>query len=237
MIIINSALGQSWTVWNEITESGWGDSANTYIALMEGGLGANETGQGAGLSGADLVLTQNGNIAASAGGMRALDGTDDYFAFTAGLSDIIIARNTWTIIVKVGAMTAVNNDRLFQMTDVGGNNNIIVSTDAVGCLIFYVSAGGVVALNNAQTTDAAPAASDFWFWLAGDGTNTYGGWSTTMPSSHTAIAAAQRVQAATFTQFATFDTGRAFGAASNGAIPSQFSPYYMIISKSNLITY
>jgi len=86
-----AGAGGSWAEWDEQSESTLdvdqdGDgNEDTYICFFENtSAGGNETGRGGGLAGADLVLTQAGNIAGAIGSPpnRQLDGSDDYFSFT-----------------------------------------------------------------------------------------------------------------------------------------------------------
>lgn len=80
--------------------------ASTFVCEFLGGSSANETGVGGGLTGADLVLTQSGSIAASSSGYRALDGSNDYFSATATFAAAFFNASEWTYALKVKSLTA-----------------------------------------------------------------------------------------------------------------------------------
>jgi len=95
MIIINAVRKVTynpWAAWDETSESGLA-SDDTFVCFFENpSAGGDETGQGGGLTGSDLVLTQSGNVAGATGSppSRQLDGTDDYFSGTLNLPELII---------------------------------------------------------------------------------------------------------------------------------------------------
>ena len=63
-----SSAAPSWSTWNELSESGLADDDTFVVMLEQTGAGGNETGQGGGLSGANLVLTDaSANIAGATG--------------------------------------------------------------------------------------------------------------------------------------------------------------------------
>jgi len=90
---------QTWSQWDELSEATL-QASDTFVAFFEGGVSANETGQGLGMSGVSLVLTQSGAVAAAAGSppYRALDGTNDWFAMV--FENKLRSQIPFTVIVK-----------------------------------------------------------------------------------------------------------------------------------------
>ncbi len=112
----NIPTGQSWANWTETSESSLvdgSDGSNIWVFICDGGLGANETAQtGTSLTGADLVATQNGNIAGHVANWRSLDGANDFFALTQTAIDTLIANvnKTWTLLFHIDNWTGGNTD-------------------------------------------------------------------------------------------------------------------------------
>lgn len=231
----------TWQRWPETDEAGWGDAGTNIGLLTNISAGGNETSQGV-VSGADLVYTQAGNIAGAvlSGGSysRAFDGSDDYMTITATLSGILKSRNTWSVIIKFKAFVGSASDRVMDFYH--ANNRIrVINDDGSRHISVTVTAGTATTLD-AAITDAVPAASDFYLWVCGDGTNTYAGWSLTRPTAHTSVSATQRVQAASFAQFDAngFSAGARFMTAYDGGTGcQQATVYYFIVSQSAIIPY
>lgn len=93
--------------------------ASTFVCEFLGGSSANETGVGGGLTGADLVLTQSGSIAASSSGYRAMDGSDDYFSATATFAANFFNASEWTYALKFKSFTSAGNKYFFWFTASG----------------------------------------------------------------------------------------------------------------------
>lgn len=189
-VVTSGGGNTSWADWDETTESGWGDSANTYIALMENkSAGGNEVGQGAELSEANRTLTQSGNIAGAAlsGGYwrRAIDAGDDRFIPTVGWCQGIMENVTWIIVQKM------------YITTVGVNDGYLGLRSNVGGGIYCLEATSKMATTWADpatpqtTTDNIPTGIVYMFW-GYDGTNTRSGFSITKPTSWAAIPANQK---------------------------------------------
>lgn len=248
MIIFNGSLststgpGTSFTTWDQTTESGWTGMTGVNICLLENtSAGGDEDSVGL-VSAPNLTYTETGTLAGAvlSGGRysRVFDGIDDYLSVTQTLADTLKSRDNFLIVGAFKAFTAVNTRRLLQWYGDVGGNNIYVQTDATGHLLFYVDTLGGNRLN-ATTTDAVPAATDFLLWVGADGTNTFGGWHTARPTTHTGVAATQRVQAASAGQFSGvgFDLGSKFMSAYEGSAPATGTIYYLMISQTLFITY
>lgn len=171
-----STANISWATWTG-TESGFGDSANTFICNSEGS--GDEIGQGY-TSGLNLVLTDNGTIGAVSGGFRALDGATGYFSMTLGLSNIFTATNTFTAIVQFQNFSQVAGDPLFYFTDAALNNGVyLVRSGANPALLRGAVLVGGVAKLNTTTTDALPAAGTYWAAIGCTGSVYFAGFTNT----------------------------------------------------------
>jgi len=105
-------------------------NANTFVCQFLGGAGANETGAGLGLTGADLVFTQYGNPGASSGGWRACSTTAG-FNCTQGLLDAGLLGLEWTLALQVRNaigyvydLTGVPDARLYSYEGNSASSNI-----------------------------------------------------------------------------------------------------------------
>ena len=195
---IGGGGASSWTDWAETDESGWGD-ADTYISLFENtSAGGNETGQGGGLSGVDLVLTQIGNVAGATGSppTRALDGTSNGFTPANAIANLLdSSTGGWTFLVKVkdfedDAVTAQN----IIHSDDGANLSIKIQKNTANKLVFEVLSYDPVDWElQATTTDDVPSTGDLWIALWYDGTVFNGGFTTTKPTKWSDFAAGKRV--------------------------------------------
>lgn len=230
----------SWATYRWTSEVGWTGMTGTNIALMDTTSVANENSYGL-VTGANLVYTQSGGVAAAvlAGGYysRVFDGTDDYLKITQVLADTMKLRNSWSVIMRFKAYTASAGDIFF---DIKGATDRIYAESVAGGISFIIQANSTSHLLG-STGAAPPAASDFFVWACGNGTNTYGGWSTTVPTVHTAVPANQRVQAASFGQFTATGfndgTARTFMSLRTGADCLAGTLYGIIISQQSLVTY
>ena len=115
--------GVSWANWDWTSEEALvngsdGDDVILALLMENTVIGGNETGvSGVGLSGADLVATQNGNLAGSDGTWRAFDHLNDFMIFTTVALDNLVNESAWTIIMKIkdiGNVTAVGRLLAFQ---------------------------------------------------------------------------------------------------------------------------
>lgn len=233
-----------WAGWDETLESGLsadqdGDGAeDTYIAFMENtSAGGDETGQGGGLAGADLVLTQVGNIAGAVGTppSRDFDGSDDYFSFTSSLADVLAGQATWSVIVKTADITTSTN-KSEQIAYIDGANDTVAidwswSNDKPR--FRAVKDGGNILL-------AQPAADDYTgtkYWAIWcDGTYVRGGYCDSKPTKWSDFAANARVSATSACQFTNGDFGstRKIGHNAGGNYPD-CDVYYVVISAACLI--
>lgn len=239
--------GVSWANWDETSESGLstdqdGDgSEDTFICFFENtNAGGNETGIGV-LSGADLVLTQSGNVAGAVGSppTRTLDGGDDLFSVTQNFLDTLIsnAQNTWTIIIKINAPTS-GDKHWFHFRDTVPDERLYCYTSGANVLVPSAEEDG--SSEGQSTVDVQTTVGDVWMAMWADGSNTIrGGFISTKPSTWSDFNANKRASLATLKgEFAgeSWDNVRNFFANQSGAGNIAGSAYYVIVSqKGNLI--
>ncbi|MFH1953157.1 MAG: hypothetical protein ABIL06_16255, partial [Pseudomonadota bacterium] len=107
----------SWADWQEDSEATLA-SDDTYVALFEGGLGENETGQGGNLSEVNRTLTQGNNVPGVVSGYRQLTAASSQsFAWVAAAATLMIKNVAeFTIILKCKDWTTVStaSDVIFK---------------------------------------------------------------------------------------------------------------------------
>lgn len=234
---IGAAGGTTWANWNEIIEAGWGDSTNSYVALMENvSAGGNETGQGGGLTGTDLILTQGGNIAGATGSppKRLFDNVDDYMTPTAAWASTLLGSPTHTLLVKANAVATNAEEDWVWMFTTDDNDYVALCrrNPTSGKLEFRAdpAAGG----SWVTVADLHPSTGDLYIFQRADGTNLYGGWSTTKPTSYAAVPAGQKVTiASAWTPAGTFN--RQYFFSDDALHRFNGSVYYVLASKLDLI--
>jgi len=153
-----------WASWDETSEAGLA-SDDIFVCFFENpSAGGDETGQGGGLSGSDLVLTQTGDVAGATGSppKRYFDGTNDYFAFTKNLMYNTILGSTWTIIIKFTDYEWVSLGYWFGL--VADNVNLFIRNDETASKPEWIvqDKDGVRQLNNMNTSDAIPGTGDVY---------------------------------------------------------------------------
>lgn len=235
----------TWSLWNEASERTLavdqdGDGAeDTFVVFFENtSAGGNETGWGV-LSGANLVFTQDGNVAGAVGSppYRVLDGANDRFFYTTTfMTSMFNGQGAWTLLMKF-ADVSPNTKSLFQARrstppaygwDVygGGSGNLTVQCSPSG-------AGGDFTLDT-STAAAMPTSGALYVAVWFDGTYWRAGFSATRPTKWSDFSANNRISATTGTQWnCAFDGGKylAFGDASHPAAKA----YYVVASKKCLI--
>ncbi|MBU2177672.1 MAG: hypothetical protein KJ556_21480 [Gammaproteobacteria bacterium] len=220
----------SWADWDELTEAGLA-SDDTFVCFFKSATG-NETGQGGGLTGVNLVLTEFGDPAAAAGTppSRLLDGTGDYFTVNSTLAGLITQSTAWTIIIKVED-AAINLQTAFiQWT--GTDEQILLSGDNNAPMT-------VTWLRTQQDTNYETGTEDIWsnsgfnyvcIWA--DGTDLRAGYATSKPTKWSDFAATKRhlftVNTGDYTG-ETFTVNRFFSW--NGANELACKAYFVVVSK------
>lgn len=231
--------GNTWQTWSGDTtgdETGWGDSANTYICWLENpAAGGNETGSGAGLAGGDLVLTQAGAISGCTATppYRYLDGANDLFTWTTTAVEAIALNATWTLVWKVqGLSNGSAGTNLIQWYDNVTTDQLQVDCPAAdGKLRITVEDGGVRVFRS--TLNTAVPSGTFYIVACYDGTAISLGWATTRPTKFSEFGSG--VSMAVAPGWASFDNRvGVMGETSGGPAPAG-NYHYFIASKTAFI--
>ena len=171
----------SFATWDEQTQAGWGDSPNVYIVLFDAtGIGDDEVGTGGGLSGADLVWAETGNVPAAVAGPKRQLAINYGFTSAANLITVI-NQATWTIIIKVEFLANFGEACFFTSA---GNSVAITSTGAQ-LASMTLNAGGTT-----NTADAMADTGVHYIYAQADGIhNARIGWHTSKVGSWASIPA------------------------------------------------
>lgn len=124
----------SWSNWDGVTEAALA-SPTCFVCCMENTIdGGSETGQGGGLTGADLVLSDNGTIAGMVNNRRNLDGSNDYFSMTqTAVETLLVSQPIWAILAKFRVWTTMDTaGGLFEFADTAYANQILCVIDGAG---------------------------------------------------------------------------------------------------------
>jgi len=223
-----------WASWNELSESGLA-SDDIYVAMMENTSAAgNETGQGGGLTGADLVLTQVGSIAGATGSppSRYVSRTGgDYFNLTTAAATSMITGTDYTLVMKCHTITS--NSSAAEFYDAGRGHMVLGYTKCAG-LYCNGGGGGEVYVDCA----AQPSSSgDFYLFLTSKaGKALYAGWSLTKPTDLADIPANQKVSTSVRNWSAGSWANRHSLAARTTAGSTTMYIYYVVLTKSEIIS-
>ena len=235
--------GNRWANWAETSEESLA-SSNIYVAMLENtSAGGNETAQGGGLTGDNLVLTQGGTVAGATGTppKRAFDGVNDRFSIPVGVWDALIKNQTaWSIMMKVTGRTSAATTRYFL--DFANDITItrivldrLVTTEKFQVVAFTDVPAGT--LLNGSTTDALTNV-DTWLGIWYDGTYCRAGFTTVAkPTKWSDFASTKRISntiTSTLTNSASggMQLGSRFGADDTFCYSYI---YYIVISSMCLI--
>lgn len=157
--------------------------ANNFVNEFSGGASANETGVGGGLSGADLVLTQNGGIAAASGGWRPLTNTQDFTMTSTALNTFLQNSGGFSLGWHFRNADFSTNDELricFLDASVGTARMHMVDSSqssqhqfSMFCYTYSVADGyrGIYSIYNPATTEKVfPEADEFCCVISLDNT-------------------------------------------------------------------
>ena len=194
----------SWASWTRTSQA---LDVDLCIFFDDTSAGANEIGFSSGdvLMGANLVATQQGNVAGAVGGYRQLDANGDGFDITqAATTAVVVNKDAWTVAVwiKDFVQTALGNDHWLDFQ--AGTNELNLGSNATSNkLRGYLLAGSVIKFNNVLTTDDITAASDIWLVACSDGAETLIGFTVgeTQPTKLSDFAANKRMLAGAASKF------------------------------------
>ena len=191
--IVSGGAGTSWATWDEThpdAEEGWGDQANNFIVLANGlNAGDDEIGIGGGLTGANLVFTDNNNnIDGLVGSYRQFTAADNSNAFQwteASAESFFASRTSWSFLIKaedvdagVYISTVLNAAHYLYLERVAGTN----------VLKMHINDG--TSSTTASTVNAIPSTGVVWFAIWGTGADVkFGFKATTRPVAEADFAA------------------------------------------------
>uniref|UniRef100_A0A6M3XLC0 Uncharacterized protein n=1 Tax=viral metagenome TaxID=1070528 RepID=A0A6M3XLC0_9ZZZZ len=231
--VVGSGSANRWPTWNESNEVGLA-SPNTLVWLFENtNASENETGQGGGLSGVNLVLTQSGSVPGATGSppyRQLTEGSSQFFTPTvAALNALLLGQDQWTIIVKMNTHSS-DTDFVWDLrTDSGVNARIAANILAAREITFSVNG------ENLTTTDKTLATGDLWVAMWRKNGANKGGFATTRPITEASFDATKLVTA-TGTDVITGSTFAVFYSFFN--VTTYFMTakiYYVVVSKTCLL--
>jgi len=179
----------SWADWDEASESGLA-SADTFVCLMENvSAGGNETGEGGGLTGSDLILTQVNNIPGVSGGFRQLtSGSQQRFDWTAAaLNSLIKDQSEWTIVMKCKNLTNMTSSNRPIIQWRVGSTFLDITSDSVGTgkIRFLYNTSDVT------STDVVPSSGNIYFCIWRKAGAVKAGFIATRPTNESDFAASK----------------------------------------------
>ena len=236
-----AASTSGWENWDETSEDGCATD-DIFCCMFENtNASGDETGQGGGLAGANLVLSQSGSVAGATGTppCRVFDGTNDEFDMTTTAIDALIANanGTWTIIIKVADLGLVNYQTFFKFDDRTGNNteNLYALNTTTDTCRFDCKENGTE--ESEETTDALQSSTPYWVAMWADGTKIRAGFATSKPDKWSDFDNNKREDWTTVTGDFSGNTfsgdkkiGKGYGGAYLGA-----KVYYIVLAKICLI--
>lgn len=222
-------VNTSWATWDEVTQDGWGDSANTFICLFDApNLADHEIGLGGGLSEVNRTVYQVNNVPGAVGSppYRQLTAApQQWFEFSRAASYVALG-NVYTSLAKIKDLT-VSNDVVIAQESGGTAQCVYLTGGKVRSLITGV--------HDKTTTNSYPTTGDVYFFQCCNGTNTVAGFSTTKPTTLTGLTAGDYVQTAgSHVQMDLINYHHLF--YDNGGAWATVKLYYLILSKSCLIS-
>ena len=150
----NAGAGQGIPVYLPHTQADAAGDTYTFVQEMSGGAGANETGTGGPISGADLVWTAYGSPPAAVGGYRSMS-TSHNFQCTAAFYQAMMRGEEFSFIRQIKNATIATNHLLARFHDGTFDSSIVGYLTVVQAL-----------LNGGATSKPTPYFSgmkDGWF--------------------------------------------------------------------------
>lgn len=133
----------SWADWSEDDPQTLScDTAKTYICIFDDAtLGADEVGYGY-TSGADLVMTESGNVPGATGTplyRQLTSGSSQKFTFTVNLQNMLSGQASWFVLLKFTDYASAGNNGMLLAWNGAGN--------VAGTMHLRFDAGGVLSVN------------------------------------------------------------------------------------------
>lgn len=216
---------------------------DTHVMLLENvAAGGNETGVGY-VTGADLVWTQQGNLAGASGGFRSFDGGDDKLAITQPLSNIVCGTDTYSCIIKLKDWVQVNEPALFFRNAAANDYFTIHRPGTPGPLSAHFIVAGSQKMGGATTNDL-PGTGTYYVVNCCNGTNHLYGFTSSgsgaggQPTKLSDFAANDRVITAFSAQMPvdSFDTHREL-ACETGSYFTDLDIAWVLLSRVCVIDF
>jgi len=237
IVVPTGLISSPYAKWDETDEAGWGDSANTVIGFMEGLVnGDDETVQGGGLAGADLVWTETGTLPGATGSPLTRQFDTGYYMDMTQTCAEITKSTTWCVIMKLLDLNDAQG--AFFRFSKGDNDTIIKLSHSSRQLT-----GEFLASSGSATSGAAPSTGWVYVAMQANGTDdvTYG-WDTKkivrwshLPASQKGTIAGEKGDASAQVYFATQQYIMTSYVGSNAALQITAKLRHMIVSKSVII--
>lgn len=188
-----------WANWNELSQDTLrtdqdGDGFDDlFVCFFDAeNAGDNDTGVGL-VTGADLVLTQAGNIPGATGTppSRDLDGAGDLFTITTTLADAFLTNDEWLILVKLNGVALATFEYIFDINK-DATHLIYAFNHSVNTLNGRIINGAESVTTG--TTGIMSAGTTYYvaMWKQSGG-NVYLGFTTTRPTKLSDFGANDRV--------------------------------------------
>uniref|UniRef100_A0A6M3IPM2 Uncharacterized protein n=1 Tax=viral metagenome TaxID=1070528 RepID=A0A6M3IPM2_9ZZZZ len=225
---------QKWANWDESSEEGLA-SEDIFVSLMENtNASGNEIGQGGGLTGENLVLTQVGDVAGATGSppKRAIDATDDRFTWTAAGIQNFLGGTTFTFIWKYD--TFADNTATYPAILANGAQYMYIYVNPSSKLAIYYKDTDTTSDGAVETTNSVPTTGNVYFYIWSDGTDINWGFSTTKKSNPDDIAAGDKAKITATPNFNVASVTSS-NPISYSSSKSAFNAYYFIASNTTLL--
>ena len=176
-----SGGGNSWATWDETSEAGLA-SDDTFVVMEENiNAGGSETGQGGGLTGADLVLSDVGTVDGATGSPPTrVNVAASGQAWTITALNAMFNTGTWTLIFKAN-VTSVGIHQYWCVLGAGaaGQNGITAYYYETNTFTVSIDQNGV---NEAKASGAVAATGIQWVAVWATGGVLKAGIATTRPT-------------------------------------------------------
>ena len=125
-VVGSGGVTPSWTTWDETSKAGLAND-NTFVVMMENvNLGGNETGQGGGLTGADLVFIDFDNMPGATGSppYRTTVDSAQGSQWTLNALNTLINGPDWTLIWKFNNTITASHRAFCYLGGAGASSHI-----------------------------------------------------------------------------------------------------------------
>ena len=228
----NGSTSVGWNAWTEDAQSTLASQDILPYFHDATGLGEDDVGQGGGLSGANLILTESGNVPGSSTSppyRQLTQASSQFFTPTAAaLNAMLLGQAEFTIIVKMADQSTHTNFPYDLRTDAGNHNRVAVNITATRTLTCNAGAEAKTTVGTVPDSGTVYIAS----WRKGGVTKH--GFSATRPTSEASFEANNMVTM----DEASVITGTTFASIFDFYHVSTYyltaKAYYIVIAKTCL---